>query len=144
MSEWKEIKSDVVSWGKVGDSIEGTLINVRERDVRDDEKGTIRKKIYEIRADAGSYHNTDDKKNPVEPPVTCEKGTDYLVWGGKEAIDGAMKKVKMGQKVQITFADELEPKRKGYSGFKIIKVRSNGLMDEEWLGGQEIDPKEVV
>jgi len=135
-SQWQEVKSSTVQFGKVSDYVEGTLIDIRVREVQDDKKGRIRKNIYEIKADAGQYHETDEKKNPVEPPVKCELGESYLIWGGKEMIDDGFKKVKLGQKVKVQFTQEDEPKKKGYSGFKHIRV-FRGVMDEVWLAEQE-------
>lgn len=134
-TEWKEAKSDTVSWGKVGDFIEGTLVRVDKKDVKDDVKGIVTKNVYEIKADGGSFHTTDDKKNPIEPPVICEAGDYFTVWGGKTALDNGMTKTKIGQKVRILFAEESEPTKKGYSGFKLMKVFT-GPMDESWLAEQ--------
>ena len=139
MTNWQEVKSSVVSWGKVGDSVEGTLIDVVVREVRDDQKGLVRKNVYEIKADGGEYHEIDSQKNPVEPPIKCEPENSYLVWGGKDIIDGGMKKIRIGQKVRIVFAEQGEPKKKGYSGFKMIKIFTSGVMDQEWLDGREIN-----
>ena len=144
MSEWQEVKSLTVSWGKIGDSIEGTLTDIRERDVRDDLKGIIRKKIYEVKADAGSYHEVDAKRNPVDPPVKVNQEDFYLIWGGKEAIDNGMKKAKLGQKIKVAFTEEIPPKVKGRSPFKVIKIYV-GAMDDAWLGvNTEINPAEIV
>lgn len=136
--QWQEVKSSTVSWGKVGDFIEGTLTDISTREVQDEKRGLIKKKVYEIKADAGLYHETDDKKNSIEPGVKCEKDDYFKVWGGREIIDDGMKKAKIGQKVKILFAEEGEPKKKGYSGFKLIKVY-RGVMDDAWLSEQEVN-----
>ena len=143
MSEqnWQEVKASIVSWGKVGDVIEGTLTDVSIREVQDQVKGLVKKKVYEIRADSGQYHETDDKKNPIEPPVICNSGDYFKVWGGKDVIDDPMRKAKLGQKVKMIFAEEGEPKKKGYSGFKLIKTYL-GAMDDEWLNAQEVAAKD--
>jgi len=133
--EFQEVKSSVVSWGKVGDYIQGTLVDIRIREVQDEKKGLVRKNVYEILADEGQYHEIDENRNPVEPPIKCEKNDFYQVWGGREIIDNGMRKIKIGQKVRIVFTEQLEPKKKNYSGFKIIKVYA-GPMDEEWLNNQ--------
>src|SRR3990167_7097789 len=104
--QWKEVKASVVSFGKVGDFIEGTLSDITVREVQDDKKGLVRKNVYEIKADSGLYHETDDKKNPVEPGVKCETGDFFKVWGGRETIDGGMRKAKIGQKVKVLFAEQ--------------------------------------
>ena len=141
--QWNEIKSSVVSWGKVGDFIEGTLTDIRVREVKDDKKGLIRKNIYEIKADAGQFHEIDDKKNPIEPAIDCGTGDYYIIWGGKESIDNGFRKTKIGQKVKVMFSEEFEPKTKGYSGFKLIKVYI-GVMDTEWLESEEAMTKDIV
>ena len=132
----------MVSWGKVGDFVEGTLTDVVVREVQDDKKGLVRKNTYEIKADDGQYHTTDDNKNPVEPPIKCTEGEYFTVWGGKQTIDNGLRKAKIGQKVKMVFAGEGEPKKKGYSGFKLIKVYL-GMMDTEWLESQEVAAGEV-
>ena len=101
------------------------------------------KNIYEIKADSGQFHNIDDKKNPIEPPIKCGVGEYFTVWGGRETIDNVMRKAKIGQKVKLFFAEEGEPKKKGYSGFKLIKGYL-GAMDEAWLAEQEPSASEVV
>ena len=141
MSEWQEVKSSTVSWGKVGDYIEGTLSDIRVREVRDDVKGRIRKNVYEIKADAGLYHEMDDKRIPIDPEVKVSAGDFYMVWGGKEMIDNGMKKAKIGQKVKVSFVQENEPTAKGRSGFKLTKVYL-GVMDESFDSG-DINPKDV-
>lgn len=143
MTDWQEVKSSTISWGKVGDFIEGTLTDIRIREVQDEKRGLLRKNVYEIKGDAGEYHETDAKKNPIEPAIKVEAGDYYIIWGGREMIDNGMKKVKMGQKVKVVFTQEDEPKKKGYSGFKHIHVY-RGAMDEEWVGEQEIDPAKII
>lgn len=132
-NQWQEVKSSVISWGKVGDFIEGTLTDIVVREVQDVQKGLVRKNTYEIKADAGEFHEVDDNKVAVEPAIKCEAGDSYTIWGGRVTIDAGMRKAKIGQKVKVLFAEQGEPKKKGYSGFKLIKVYL-GVMDEKWLG----------
>ena len=142
-SQWQEVKSSTVAWSKIGDFVEGTLSDIQQREVRDDLKGLVKKNIYEIKADAGEYHLTDaTTKQVIEPGIKCDVGDIYTVWGGKPGIDAGMRKAKIGQKVKVLFAEQLEPKKKGYSGFKIIKVFL-GVMDDEFLADKEPSNEEV-
>lgn len=140
--QWQEVKATIISWGKVGDYIEGTLTDIRVREVQDNKKGLVRKNVYEIKADGGVYHEIDDQRNPVEPAIKCEPNDYYKVWGGKDIIDDGMRKAKIGQKVKIMFTEEGEPKKKGYSGFKLINVY-RGTMDTEWLESQEATVSDI-
>lgn len=135
-SQWQEVKSSTVSFGKVGDNIEGTLTDIVVREVQDDKKGLVRKNVYEIKSDKGEYHETDENKKAIEPGIKCGAGDYFIVWGGRETIDGGMKKAKIGQKVKVVFTEQGEPKKKGYSGFKMIKVYI-GTMDEKFLDEQK-------
>jgi hypothetical protein len=126
--EWKEVKSPWVKFGKVGDNIYGTLIGVREVMSQLPGKKGERVKVYEVKADGGIFHETDDKKNPVEPAIQIADGEIYNVGGGF---------IKLGQKIKIEFTEEKAPKQKGFSGMKIKKVYSNGKFDDEWLKEKE-------
>jgi len=136
-NDWQDVKNVWVKWGKVGDNIEGTLVDVREVNSQLPGKEGQRTKVYEVKADLGSFHELDNKKNPITPPVQLTPGEIYLV-GGRQGIDLQMRRIKIGQKVRVVFAEEKESKKKGFNALKIIKIQTNGQMDEEWLGGREI------
>ena len=135
---WEEVKLPWVKWGLVGDNIEGTLIGVSEKESHLPGKEGEMQKIYEIKADKGSFHEIDSKKNPVAKATTIEAGEIYSI-GGKDGINSQMKRIMIGQKVRLSFTEEKEPTTKGFNAFKLIKVMTNGQMDQEWLDGREIN-----
>lgn len=135
--EWQEVKSLFIKWGKVGDNIEGTLIDVREVESTLPGKEGEKQKIYEIKADRGSFHDLDAKKNPVDPAVVINSGEIYSV-GGRRGVDAQMRRIVIGQKVRFLFAEEKPAKKKRFNDLKIIKVLTNGKMDQEWLEGREV------
>ena len=133
--EYQELKSLWVKWGKVGDNIEGTFIDRREMDSTLPGKEGTKTNVYEIKADRGSYHDLDEKKNPVDPAVSVIPGEVYLV-GGRMGIDAMMRRVKLGQKVKFLFSEKKKATKKGFNDLKIIKVLA-GKMDEEWMAGKD-------
>jgi hypothetical protein len=139
-SEWQDIPSNWVSWGKEGDNIEGTLIGISERESTLPGKEGEIQKVYEIKADRGSFHVLENKK-VVEEPTIVEAGELYNV-GGRMGLDVQMKRIKLGQKVRIIFVEEKAPKTKGFNPLKIIKAQTNGVMDEQWQAG--LDDKEEL
>ncbi len=138
-----EIQSAFVKWGKIGDFISGTLIDVRETASNLPDKAGEMQKNYDILVDEGSFHNLDDKKNPIEPAVVLVKGDIYTV-GGKPGIDAQMRRIEMGQKLGMKFTDEKPPKTKGYSAFKLIKVYTTGEKNQEWLEKQGLAVKDIA
>jgi hypothetical protein len=140
--EWQEVKTSFVKWGKVGDNIEGTLIDVRETTSQLPGKEGEMQKIYDIKSDRGSYHDLDAKKNAVEPAIIIEANEIYSV-GGRTGIDAQMRRIVVGQKVRFIFTEEKPAKTKGYNDLKIIKVMTNGKMDQEWLEGREVSVKDL-
>jgi hypothetical protein len=141
--EWQEVKSSWIKWGKVGDNVEGTLIDVREVDSQLPGKEGTKVKVYELKCDRGSFHELDNKKNPVEPALTIEANEIYLV-GGRQGIDTQMRRIKIGQKVRMLFAEEKEAKKKGFNALKIVKVLTNGAMDEGWLQGHDLNVADMM
>lgn len=135
--KWEDVKTSWVKWGKVGDNIEGTFVEVREIESQLPGKEGEKVKVYDIKADKGSYHELDEKKMPVEPSVKIEANEIYSV-GGRQGIDVQMRRIKIGQKVRIIFAEEKPAKTKGFNALKIIKIQTNGAMDTAWLEGQDL------
>ena len=131
------LTSPWVKWGKVGDSIFGTLISVRSKTGVNQFNGkTEVSQVYEIKADGGEYHDIDAKKNPIEPAIVVKQGEIYNV-GGHFTFDPVMKNIKLGQKLKIAFTEEKPSAKKGNAPMKIRKVYSKGVMDEEWLKEKE-------
>ena len=141
------IPSNWVSWGTpVEDKIFGTLIRkFKTTSNYDGKEKTVEN--YELKADFGSYHKLDDKKNPVEPAIEVVANEFYNI-GGKDSIEKQMRNIKVGQKIGFKFIEETPSKVKGHAPAKIIKVfapkNDDGSfkMDEEWLSEQGSDLNE--
>lgn len=138
-SEGNEVKSAWVTWGKVEDNVKGTLIARYDRENSISGK-TEMQTIYEIKALGGFYHPLKQDENgnyvPEEQPVVIEAGQVYNV-GGKPAIDSQMRNVKIGQIIGMRFVESVPAKEKGRYPTKVIKIYTQGLMDEEFLAGME-------
>ena len=140
-SEWAEVKNSFWKRNKIGDHIIGTLIGVREIKSQLPGKENEMVKIYEIKADSGECHDIDEKKNVIEEPIVIQEGEIWNIGGGsKESpsiIDNQFRNIKLGQKVKVEFVDEKPPQKKGFNPMKVIKVYTNGKMDDAWLQEQE-------
>lgn len=146
-SDLKEVKSNWIKWGKVGDYIRGTLTESKEISSTLPGKEDERNRVYEIMAECGKYHDLDNDKKPIEPAIELKKGDYYLVSGGSykdgiatskggEMFDNQLKKAQVGQVIGIAFVDEIPPIRKGFSAFKLKKVML-GDMNHAFLSGVE-------
>jgi hypothetical protein len=139
--EWAEVKNSFWKKNKIGDNIIGTLIGVREIQSQLPGKEKEMVKIYEIKADLGEFHDIDDKKNVIEEPITIAEGEIWNVGGGSKespsVIDNQFRNIKLGQKVKIEYVDDKPAKKKGFNPMKVVKVYTNGKMDEVWLKEQE-------
>jgi hypothetical protein len=128
-NEENRVKPLFVKWGKVGDYIAGTLINVKHIKSTLPGKEGQDQKIYEILTEApdenhkdfGQYHELDDKKNALPDATKVKPGKIYLV-GGKFDIDDAMLHAKLGQFVVMKFLEERPNKKKGYNPSKVVQV----------------------
>lgn len=126
-----------------GDRIFGTLIAVREMESRlPSAKPGEMVKVYEFKADSGEFHDTDEKKNPIKPPIEIQEGEIWNV-GGNSMLDNQLRNVKLGTKVAIKFTEEKPSKTKGFNPQKIKKVYvpkgkdNQPQMDTAWLAEQE-------
>lgn len=146
-NEWSEVKNSFWKRNKIGDHIIGTLIGVREIQSQLPGKEKEMVKIYEVKADSGECHDIDDKKQVIEEPIVINEGEIWNIGGGsKESpsiIDNQFRNIKLGQKVKVEFVDEKPPKKKGFNPMKVIKVFTNGKMDDAWLKEQEEARKTV-
>ena len=94
-------------------------------------------KVYDLKADYGSFHKLDKKKKLIEEPVVVNEGEIWSV--SKESLDAGMRNVKLGQKVGFKFIEEKEAKQAGFNPAKIVKVftpkneDNTYKMDKEWL-----------
>lgn len=134
LSGGKEISSQAITFGKVGDFIKGTYTGKKVVDTSNGEAP-----LFELKAIMGRYHNVDDKKNPIEPELSVEKGEYYNVWGSFKTTSGAysitslFKKVPFGEIVAIRLKEEIPSKTKGNAPFKKYEVFQYGP-DPEYMG----------
>lgn len=115
-------------WGKPGDVIRGTLLSVSSFE------GTYGPcKRYEIKADAGSFHNiNEDEKGDFvadDKPTELVAGETYAVLG-KSMLDDAWSKAKVGQKVLGRFVEMRKPKAGG-KPYKFLEGKV-GPMDPDF------------
>lgn len=140
-NEWSEVKNSFWKRTKIGDHIIGTLVSVRQIASQLPGKEGEQVNIYEIKADSGECHDTDDKGNVIDEPIVMKEGEIWNIGGGsKESpsiIDNQFRNIKLGQKVKVEYVDDKPPKKKGFNPMKVIKVFTNGKFDEEWLKEQE-------
>lgn len=148
-----KVQSAFITWGKPGDNISGTLIDVREMKSTFPGQEDITVKIYDVQVDFGSYHELDGDKKPIGKPIEVKKGEIYSVGGrvtvekrvGTEKVKikilNGMQRIKIGQKLGIRFEDVIKSKQKGFSDTKVIRVYTDGTMDPEFMaGGEEVNP----
>lgn len=120
-----DVKSNWVTWGKIGDWIKGTLVAIREVENRMQGREGEMQKVYEIQAEGGSFHDIDENKKVVETPTIINAGEFWQI-GGKVGIDAQLRNIKLGTIVGFRFADEIPNKVKSYNPAKQIKVRTGG------------------
>ena len=136
MNDNNEVRTSWMKFNKIGDYVVGTLISVREIQSTLPGKENEMVKIYEIKADRGELHDTDNKKQVVESAVSINEDEIWNVGGGV-VIDSQMRNIKLGQKIAIKFTEEKPAQKKGFNPMKVKKVYSKGEMDETWLKQQE-------
>jgi len=146
--EANEVTSNFVSFNvPLEDKIMGTLIAVREVKSTLPTKAGKMEKVYDLKADYGSFHKLDKKKKLIEEPVIVNEGEVWSV--SKESLDSSMRNVKLGQKVGFKFIEEKEAKQAGFNPAKIVKVftpkneDNTYKMDKEWLAENGLDKPEV-
>lgn len=143
LDEKNAVKSSWVKFTLVGDAIVGTLVAVSERESTLPGKEGTMQKSYEILADGGSWHDLDEKKNPVKPPVKIQAGETWFV-GGRLGLDPQMARIKIGQRLGIKFCEEVPSTKKGFNALKIIKAITKGEMNEAWLMAGGAAAKDLI
>jgi hypothetical protein len=140
--EGNEVQSNWVKFNvPLEDKIFGTLISKRQMKSMIPGKEGELVWVYEMKADSGSFHETDDKKVVVPEPIVIEADQIFSV-GGKVGIDTQMRNIKLGQKIGFKFIDEKPSKTKGFAPAKNIRVYApkgddnQPLMDTEWIDAQ--------
>ena len=136
-SEGNEVKSSWLTWGKPGDHVKGTLVAKYERENNISGKVEMQT-IYEIKAMSGEFHalKQDENGNYVPlPEATVLTSGDVWNVGSKKALDSQMRNVKIGQIIGMKFMESVPAKEKGRYPTKVIKVYTEGKMDEDFLTG---------
>lgn len=137
----KKVDTQAVTFGKVGDFIKGTYTGVKVVNTPNGETP-----LYELKGILGSFHLVDDRKNPVEPPVTVETGSYYNVWGSMKPTSGAYAmtsmlggvvgvpgKARIGDIVAFQLVSETPSKTKGNAPFKKYESLQFGK-DPNYMG----------
>ncbi|OGY59648.1 MAG: hypothetical protein A3I31_00550 [Candidatus Colwellbacteria bacterium RIFCSPLOWO2_02_FULL_44_20b] len=128
LNDLEEVKSQWLKFGKVGDWLRGTLIDVRDMD--NQMKPGEKIKIYEFLAHDGSFHFFKKVNGQIvidEEPTILEKGSIWAV-SGKPGIDSQMRSIKRGQIFGMLFsAEKPNVKNPSYNSTKIIKVLVGGV-----------------
>jgi len=128
--EKNKVKSQFVSWGKVGDWFKGTLLSMRE--VNSTLEPGKKNKIYEFRAHGGEFHDLDENKQPIPEAIIVVEGDLWSV-GGRASIDNQMRNVKQGTIIGMKFSEVKPAKTKGYNPAKIVNIYIGGL-DPNYMG----------
>lgn len=137
------VSSNWIKFNVVGeDKVMGTLISVRT--VKSQIPGQEGKdvKVYDIKADYGSFHNVDEAKQVIPEAINVDPESMWSI-GGKDIIDRQMINIKVGQKIGFKFTEQVPSKTKGFAPAKIIKVftpkNDDGSfkMDTEWLESEK-------
>lgn len=143
-SEENEVSSNWVKFNvPMEDKIFGTLVAKRSMKSSIPGKEDEDINVYDLKADMGSFHEADDKKQVIEPAITVGAGEIWSI-GGKASIDAQMRNIKVGQKIGFKFIDEKPSKTKGFAPAKYIRVyapkNDDGTpqMDDEFLAEQEV------
>lgn len=143
-----EVKSQWVKFNVFGDHVAGTLTAVREMKSSLPGKEGQLVKIYEFKADGGSFHDSENKVVAKEA-TTIEPGDTWLV-GGSGGLDQQMTNVRRGTKVAIKYVEDRPNKQKGFNATKVKKVYvkkgqdGKPVMDQEFLEASAgIDPNSI-
>ena len=150
-----KVRSAFMKFGKIGDSISGTLIDIREMASGFPGQEDIKVKVYDINVEKGSFHDIDEKtKQPIGKPIELEKGEIYSV-GGRATVEKrvgtekvkikvlmGMQRIKIGQKFALRFDDVIKSKQKGFSDTKVIGVYTEGIIDPDFVNPEGIEANE--
>jgi hypothetical protein len=142
-SEGNEVKGSWMTWGKPGDNIKGTLVAKYQRENTISGKAEMQN-IYEIKVMSGEYHALvlDDNSNRVPAKeVTTLNKDDVCNVGGKAAIDAQMRNIKIGQIIGLKFMESVPNKDPKKYPTKVVKLYTEGKMDEEFLTGMKEQEK---
>lgn len=131
-----KVQANWMSFKKIGDKIEGTLIARRTVLNQLSGKDQI---IYELKCPKDTEILVNGEKN-------LSMFEEYWNVGGKPGIDMLMKRVKLGQIVGFEFIEERPSKQSGMNALKVIQVYANPtIVDEEWIKSQDeisVDPED--
>ncbi len=133
-ADMQEIKTQSLTFGKVGDWVRGTLTR-RDKATSKFNDGNKEINVYEFKAQGGVDHDKEGKQ------AELVEGAYYTFWG-KPQLDNGMRTVNIGQVFGVCFK-ETKPSTKG-NPQKIFTVALGG-MDESYGGeSAELTPEEAV
>lgn len=138
------MKGSWITWGKPGDHIKGTLVAKYQRENNISGK-TEMQNIYEVKVLSGEYHALEVDENGNRVPskeVTKLAEGDVCNVGGKAAIDAQMRNVKLGQIIGLKFVESVPNKDPKKYPTKVVKLYTEGRMDEEFLTGLKAEEDE--
>jgi len=122
------VKAKWMSFKKVGDKIEGTL--VARRTVLNQLSGKDQI-IYELKVPKDTEILVDGEKD-------VSMFEEYWNVGGKPGIDMNMKRVRLGQIVGFEFTEERPSKQPGMNPLKVVQTYADpSIVDEEWIKSQD-------
>lgn len=128
----EEVRANWIKFNVVGDFVKGTLLSARQIPNRLPGKEGTMTTVYELRAHLGQFHNADENKQVITPPVVL-KANDFWIVSGKESIDNQMRNVKPGTIIGFRLTEIKPSKTKGFNAQKVIKVLVGG-QDPEYMG----------
>lgn len=141
--EKNEITSDFVKFNKVGDYIQGTLMDKYKPD-KPDKYGKIAEK-YVVKATEGKWHAPDGEE------FEANVGENYRV-GSNPVMEKAMKSSVIGQKIRFKLT-ELRKNNKGnptkiIEAFSLKDAEGRPILDQDALAEvstthDEIDPDNI-
>ncbi len=130
-----------MTFSKIGDKIEGTLIDKRMATVRKYMSTEMEDKmLYELKVPKGQAITQDGVEKILE------EDEKWTVWGkpnGKSGLDAQMKTVSLGQIVAFVFEGEKKNPRFPNNPIKLIQVYQNKkVVDMDWLQSDEAKEKQ--
>lgn len=150
-----EMKDANMTWGKVGDYIMGTLVDVK-RGI-DTQYGL--NDVYIIMAKEGEYHETvkdkDGNKVLADKPTPISESDYMSVWGRTKRFNDQMERIRIGQILCLKLREIIPSKKESNQPFKRIAIYTKGVIDPNFTqdtakavqdtfeGSEEVDVEDV-
>ena len=129
-----EVKSNWIQWGKVNDSIAGTLLAKRTVPNNLPNAKEKTQTVYDIKTQGGEFHRILEDKSTEKEATKIPEGEVWSV-GGKAGLTAQLRNVKIGQIIGLKFVEQIASKTKGFNPTKVIKCYTAGEMDPEVMAG---------